>query len=164
MGLPSGEDTGTPAPVASSAMADQLVEDTTTPAQAMSALVADQSLDAQWMAAMEMFLTLDEQEWAIFKKLTELDPAQWERLQWLLEQDVDSWGSDPPTADGTITDYDIELLSFIVPDVPLLKGSPDIFSDIANVLNWVKDVYYFVTEDIPEILEDLWDDVEESGT
>jgi hypothetical protein len=145
-------------------------EDIRTPAPAVSAPVPDEpELDSQWMPAFEALLTLDEQQWTILKRMAELEPAQWERLQFLLEQDFDSWGSDSPTVDGSITDYDIELLAFVVPDAPTLEGyySPDCGLDIIcwikEVLNKIVATYNYVTQDIPAAVAEIWGVVEGVG-
>ena len=80
---------------------------------------------------------LDERDWALFQRLAELEPAQWERLCWLLEQHDNAGRLDAPAMDDILTDYDIELVSYVAP-------RPDL--DNLSAISW---------DDIPGLLEDI---------
>ena len=83
---------------------------------------------------------LDERDWAIFQRLAELEPAQWERLCWLLEQYDTAGRLDGPAMDGILTDYDIELVSYVVPRYPAFDNLSYLITleDLENLLNTIK--------------------------
>jgi len=106
------------------------------------------------LADLEKPVTLSERDWLVFQRLSELDPAQWERLCWLLEQYDTAGQSDSPAMDTVITGYDIELVSFVMPD-DLYFDSPsnDLWDDISGGLS---DLGGSITTG----LEGLWGDIE----
>lgn len=98
-------------------------KDQNTSARAEAAQIPNESeLEIELSDNLGMLGTLDERDWAIFQRLAELEPAQWERLCWLLEQYDNARRLDAPAMDGILTDYDIELVSYVIPDYP----APDI--------------------------------------
>jgi len=149
-------------PVISITSASSSEKDSASSARAESApMFNEQEIDAQLTDSHEVLETLDERDWAIFQRLAELEPAQWERLCWLLEQYDNSRQLDSPAINGILTDYDIELVSYVMPNEPSISTSYGWLQDqIDTILEVITELGTWFTElatDTGEFLVDTID-------